>query len=273
MAAPVRRRGGSVGAVRRRMAAARRDGDGRVRRDRHPRFAGHGAARRLFRARVLRHGARRHRHGAGRRHGRSALLPGQLDARPRRVLPSDRARRARPRARRGRARSHPGGLRRRGRAGRIRGSRHRHSGHDGHARARLHRLCRCDRRAAAAVRIHRQVRAPDSGAQSAGWRRPRLRLGFASRPDPVRTGGPHRHDARRHPRVLGCAGSGRAARAADRNGAGRRAPDSLRNPDDPGRAGHALHAGHGAVAARASGLYPRRSWFSGQAAEGPGGPT
>ena len=34
---------------------------------------------------------------------------------------------------------------------------------------------------------------------------PVCRLDFASRSDPVRTGGPHRHDARRHPCVLGFA--------------------------------------------------------------------
>ena len=46
---------------------------------------------------------------------------------------------------------------------------------------------------------------------------------------------------------------------------------ALRNPDDPGRPGHALHAGNGAIAARPSRLYPRRSWFSRRAAEGPEG--
>ena len=91
---------------------------------------------------------------------------------------------------------------------------------------------------------------------------PVSRLDFASRSDPVWTGGPHRHDARRHPCVLGCAGPDGAARAADRDGACCRASAALRDPDDPGGAGHALHAGHGAVAAHSSRLYPRRSWFS-----------
>ena len=50
--------------------------------------------------------------GQSRRHRRSALLPGQLDARHQRVLPAGRTRRARPRARSGCARRHPGGLRR-----------------------------------------------------------------------------------------------------------------------------------------------------------------
>ena len=101
---------GSIGAVRRRMAAVRRDGHGRIRRHRDAGVAGHGAARRIFRARVLRNGARRDRDGAGRRHRGSAVLPGQFDARHRRVLPPDRTRRARPRAGRGRARRHPGGV-------------------------------------------------------------------------------------------------------------------------------------------------------------------
>ena len=67
--------------------------------------------------------------------GRSALLPGQLDARHQRVLPSGRARRARPRAGSGRARRDQGGVWRRRRHRRRGRGRHRHSGHDGHARA------------------------------------------------------------------------------------------------------------------------------------------
>ena len=66
MAALVRRRGGSIGSIRRRMVAGWRNGNRRVRRDREPCFAGHGAARGLLGACVVRHGARRHRHGAGR---------------------------------------------------------------------------------------------------------------------------------------------------------------------------------------------------------------
>ena len=90
----------------------------------------------LLRARVVRHGARRHRHGAGRRHRRSAVLPGQLDARHQRVLPAGRARRTRARAGRGRARRHPGGLWRRRRRPRRGGrGRHRDPGHHGRARA------------------------------------------------------------------------------------------------------------------------------------------
>ena len=46
---------------------------------------------------------------------------------------------------------------------------------------------------------------------------PDRELDFASRSDPVGTSGPHRHDARRHPCVLGFAGSDRAARASDRD--------------------------------------------------------
>ena len=97
--------------------------------------------------------------------GRSALLHGQLDARHQRVLPSGRARRARPRAGRGRARRDQGGVRRGRRPRRRGGGRHRHSGHDGDAGARLHRLRAGDRGAAAAVRVHRQVRAPHRRAQ------------------------------------------------------------------------------------------------------------
>ena len=54
VAAPVRRRRRRIDAVRRRVAAVRRHGDSRVRRHRDPGVAGHGPARRLFRARVLR---------------------------------------------------------------------------------------------------------------------------------------------------------------------------------------------------------------------------
>ena len=50
-------------------------------------------------------------------------------------------------------------------------------------------------------------------------------------------------------------------------------PAALRNPDDPGRSGHALHAGNGAVAARSSRLYPRRPWCCRRAASGLKGPT
>ena len=76
-------------------------------------------------------------------------------------------------------------------------------------------------------------------------------MGVARRADPVRIGGAHRHDPRGHPRLLGLARPHRAARAADRDGACRRPSDPVRNADDPGRPDHALHAGHGAVAARA----------------------
>ena len=153
----------------------------------------------------------------------------------------------------------------------CRGSRHRDPGDDGDPRSGLHRLRPCHLRAAAALRIHRQIRPPDSGAQSADWRCLDRELGYASRSDPVGTGGAYRHDARRHPCVLGFAGSHRATRASDRDGAGRSPSAALRNPDDPGRPDHALHAGNGAIAARASRLYPRRPWFCGRAAEGPDG--
>ena len=56
-------------------------------------------------------------------------------------------------------------LRRRGRG------RHRHPGHHGSARACLHRLRAGDRGAAAAVRVHRQIRASDRGAQPIRARR------------------------------------------------------------------------------------------------------
>ena len=101
---------------------------------------------------------------------------------------------------------------------------------------------------------------PTGAASTASW----VLLAGA---DPVGTGGAYRHDARRHPCVLGFAGPDRTARAADRDGACRRPPAALRNPDDPGRSGHALHAGNSAVAARSSRLYPRRSWPRSRAAE------
>ena len=50
--------------------------------------------------------------------------------------------------------------------------------HDGHPRYSLHRLRPYHLRAAAALRIHRQVRAADSCAQSASWRCPRPQAGF-----------------------------------------------------------------------------------------------
>ena len=112
---------------------------------------------------------------------------------------------------------------------------------DGHARARLHRLRAGHRRAAAAVRLHRQVRAADRGAQSIRAR-PRRRhpgglMGVARCADPVRTGGADRDDARGHPRLLGLARPHRAARARDRDGAGRRASCSCarRRRCRPGR--------------------------------------
>ena len=55
-----------------------------------------------------------------------------------------------------------------------------------------------------------------------GGARPGGLMGLARRPDPVRTGGAHRHDPRGHPRLLGVARPRRAARAGDRDGAGRR---------------------------------------------------
>ena len=64
--------------------------------NRKPRFARHGTARSLLGACVLRHGARCHWHGAGRRDGRSPLLSDQFDAGSGRILPFDRTRRARP---------------------------------------------------------------------------------------------------------------------------------------------------------------------------------
>ena len=116
VAAPVRRGRRSIGAVRRRVAAVRRAGDDRVRRHRDPGVAGPGAACRLFRAGLVRNGACRDRNGTGRRNRRGAVLPGQLDARHRRVLPAGRTRRTRARAGRGRARRHREAMgRRRGR--------------------------------------------------------------------------------------------------------------------------------------------------------------
>ena len=67
--------------------------------------------------RLLRHAAGRDRRGAGRGDRRRAVLPGQLRARDRRLLPADRTGRARPRGGRRRARGDARGLRR-GRGGR-----------------------------------------------------------------------------------------------------------------------------------------------------------
>ena len=80
-------------------------------------------------------------------------------------------------------------------------------------------------------------------------------MGVARRADPVRIGSAHRDDPRGHPRLLGGARPHRAARARDRDGAGRRASHPMRDSDDPGRTDHALHAGHGPVASRAAGLH------------------
>ena len=162
-------------------------------------------------------------------------------------------------------------VRRRGRPGRIKRSRHRDPGDDGDPRSGLHRLRPCHLRTAAALRIHRQVCPPDSCAQSVDWRCLDCELGYASRSDPVGAGGSYRHDARRYPCVLGFAGPHCTTRASDRGGAGRSPPAALRNPDDPGRPDHALHAGNGAIAARPSRLYPRRPWFCRRAAKGPEG--
>ena len=237
-------------------------------------FAGHGAARRLFGARVLRNGARRHRNGAGRRHGRGAVLPGQLDARPRRLLPPGRACRAGPRARGGRARRDAGGLRR--------GDEVDDEDEVGIAIPATMGMLGLAFIGCALViaglpplsgfiakfALLTAALNPPGGAS-----RRRPALGLARRPDPVRTGGAHRHDARRHSRLLGFAGPGRAARAADRDGAGRRASAPVRGPDDPGRPGHALHAGDGAVAARPSRLRPRRPRSAGRQPRADMGPT
>ena len=91
----------------------------------------------------------------------------------------------------------------------------------GDPRSGLHRLRPCHLRPAAALRIHRQVCPPDSCAQSVDWRCLDCELGFASRSDPLGAGGPYRHDARRHPCVLGFAGPRCTTRASDRGGAGR----------------------------------------------------
>ena len=58
----------------------------------------------------------------------------------------------------------------------------------------------------------------------------------------VGAGGSYRHDARRYPCVLSFGGPRCTTRASDRGGAGRSPPAALRNPDDPGRPDHALHA-------------------------------
>ena len=85
-------------------------------------------------------------------------------------------------------------------------------------------------------------------------------MGFACRADLVRNGGAYCDDPRGYSRVLGVAGPRRAARAADRNRSRRRASNPLRNADDPGRPGHALHAGYSAIAACPRTLHPRRPW-------------
>ena len=132
----------------------------------------------------------------------------------------------------------------------FRRSRLRDSSDNGHPRFGVYRLRSCHFRPAAAIRFHCQICTPDSCAQSVDWRYLDRELGFASGADPVGTGGPHRHDARRHPCVLGFAGSSRTARASYRDGTRRDPPAALCNPNDPSGAGHAFHAGDGAVAAR-----------------------
>ena len=99
------------------VAAGRRHGDHRLRRDRRAGLAGHGPACRLQRARLVRHAAGGDRHGRRRRHGRRAVLSGQLDADDRRLLPADRAGRARAGPGRRRAGRHDGSLWRRRRGG------------------------------------------------------------------------------------------------------------------------------------------------------------
>src|SRR6185437_12648157 len=144
------------------------------------------------------------------------------------------------------------------------GGRYRSSGHDGDARSDIYRLCPDDLRSAASLWVHCQVRAFGIGAQSAGnasWHRLSRRLDAGRHVDPFRTGCPHCHDARRHPCVLGVAGSRRATRASSRDGARRHLAASLSNADDSGGSHPALHAGHGAVTARSSRLYSCCAWY------------
>ena len=110
-------------------------------RDRRAGVAEPGAAGRRQRAGLLRHaaGGDRRRPGGGDR--RRAVLPGQLDAGHRRVLPADRAGRARARGRRRRAGRDAGSARRgRGHPRTTKRSRRRHPGRHGVARPELHRL-------------------------------------------------------------------------------------------------------------------------------------
>ena len=103
---------GASAAFRRRLAAVRRHGDGRVRRHRDAGISGHGAARRLLRAGVLRNGARRDRYGAESvsRAERSFTWSARRSASARSSFWSSSSSGAR--TRRGRARRHTRGLRR-----------------------------------------------------------------------------------------------------------------------------------------------------------------
>ena len=247
----------SVGGVRRRVAAVRRDGHGRVRRHRDAGVAGHGPACRIFRARVLRNGARRDRDGTGRRHRRerSSIWSARRSASARfscwsssssevanrepTCSPSPAEAYGEDDDSRSRKRTRPA------------------------SRSRppwamlgigLHRMRVDHRRAAAAVRVHRQVRAPDRRAQ------------------PIRDGPGRRSvPAASWALLVALILSGLAALIAMTR-AGIRAfwaaPDRAMPrvaviemapiaallilcaaADGPGRAGHALHAGNGPLAA------------------------
>src|SRR5829696_215682 len=84
-------------------------------------------------------------------------------------------------------------------------------------------------------------------------------MGVARDSDPLRIGRAYRHDPRGHPRLLGCARPGGAARSDRRDNAGCRSSRPLLNSDDPGRSGHALHARGRPVAPYAPRLCERRA--------------
>ena len=104
-----------------------------------------------------------------------------------------------------------------------------------------------------------------------GRRRPWQWMGTPGGPDPLRLCDAGCDDASGHPLFLGLAGSRRAARARDRDGASHVPLDPLRGTNRTSRTSHALHAGHSAIAAHAGRLHPRRPGPSGQSTRKAGG--
>ena len=144
----------------------------------------------------------------GRRHRWGAVLPGQLDARDRRLLPADRTRRTGPRAGRRRARRHARSL---GRGGRTTTWRREVGiaipgtmailGAASSAARCCSPACRRCPASSPSSRCSPPSLNPAGHGATAGI--PASAWALLGAPDPVRPGGAHRHDARRHPHASG----------------------------------------------------------------------